>query len=83
VPGGILLVETPNPLSPFALGEFHTDPTHVTPIPPERLRFELEAAGFEAPRLLFQGPIPPGFRFGPDPRSYYLDYAAIAYRSAK
>ena len=31
-PGGVLIVETPNPLSPFALGVFHTDARHVAPM---------------------------------------------------
>ena len=82
VPGALLIVETPNPLCPFALGQFHTDPTHVAPLPPERLRFAIEAAGFEGTRTLFQVRAP-GVQFaGSDPRAYYMDYAIIAYRSA-
>jgi SAM-dependent methyltransferase len=81
-PGAVLVVETPNPLSPFALSHFYTDPTHIAPIPPERLRFSIEAAGFEATRTLFQAKIPAQFPMGPDPRAYYMDYAIIAYRSA-
>ena len=80
-PGAPLIIETPNPLSPFALGHFHTDPTHLAPIPPERMRFEVELAGFERARILFQGRIPQGQFAGPDPRSHYVDYAVIAYRS--
>lgn len=78
--GAVLIVETPNPLSPFALGQFHTDPTHVDPIPPERLRFAVEAAGFERSRTLFQARVPPGVFAGPDAKAYYMDYAIIAYR---
>jgi SAM-dependent methyltransferase len=81
-PGAALIVETPNPLSPFALGQFHTDPTHVAPIPPERLRFTIEAAGFERTRTLFQALVPGTPFMGPDPRAYYMDYAIIAYRSS-
>lgn len=81
-PGAPLIVETPNPLSPFALGQFHTDPTHIAPIPPERLRFAVEAAGFERTRTLFQARVPGQPFMGPDPRAYYMDYAIIAYRSA-
>ena len=33
---------------PFALGMFHTDPTHISPIPPERMRYSMEAAGSSA-----------------------------------
>ena len=80
-PGAVLILETPNPLSPYALGLFHTDPTHKAPIPPERLRFDIEAAGFERSRTLFQARIPGDKFAGPDPRAYYADYAIIAYRS--
>ncbi|MBS0326606.1 MAG: methyltransferase domain-containing protein [Proteobacteria bacterium] len=79
-PGALLIVETPNPLSPFALAHFHTDPTHVTPLPPERVRFAIEAAGFCDTRTLFQGRIPPDQFAGPDPRAYYMDYAVTARR---
>jgi O-antigen chain-terminating methyltransferase len=82
LPGALLIVETPNPLCPFALGQFNTDPTHVAPLPPERLRFAIEAAGFEATRTLFQARAPGAPFAGPDPRAYYMDYAIIAYRSA-
>jgi O-antigen chain-terminating methyltransferase len=82
VPGAVLIVETPNPLSPFALGTFHTDPTHISPIPPERMRYAVEAAGFERTVTLFQARIPEGQFAGPDPRAYYADYAIVAYRSA-
>lgn len=80
-PRAVLIVETPNPLSPFALGVFHTDPTHVSPLPPERLRYSIEAAGFEHARTLFQARIPKDQFAGPDPRAYYADYAIIAERS--
>jgi hypothetical protein len=65
VPGAVLIVETPNPLSPFALGTFHTDPTHISPIPPERMRYAVEAAGFERTVTLFQARIPEGQFAGP------------------
>jgi SAM-dependent methyltransferase len=81
VPGAPLFVETPNPLSPFALGVFHTDSTHVNPIPPERMRYSIEAAGFERTLTLFQARIPEGQFAGPDPRAYYADYAIVAYRT--
>ena len=82
VPGALIIIETPNPLSPFVLGEFHTDPTHVAPIPPQRLQFDLEMSGFTNVRTLFQAPIPGEHYFGQDARSYYLDYALIATRRA-
>jgi len=83
LPGAPLIIETPNPLSPFALAVFHTDPTHVSPIPPERMRYSIEAAGFEQTLTLFQAKIPADQFAGPDPRAYYADYAIIARRSAQ
>jgi O-antigen chain-terminating methyltransferase len=79
-PGGIFILETPNPLSPFALGVFHTDPTHVQPLPPEAARYAIEAAGLERTRTLYQARIPRDQFAGPDPRSYYADYAILAWR---
>jgi O-antigen chain-terminating methyltransferase len=79
-PGATIIVETPNTLSPFAMGVFHTDPTHVTPLPPERLRYAVEAAGFVETRTLFQSRIPGDQFAGRDPRAYYMDYAIIALR---
>ena len=46
-PGGILLLETPNPLSvAVTAGSFWLDPTHVRPVHPEMLRASYESAGF-------------------------------------
>lgn len=78
--GALLIIETPNPLSPFALGHFHTDPTHVAPLPPERVRFSVELAGFKDARTLFQSRIPGNAFGGPDPRAHYCDYAIVAVR---
>jgi O-antigen chain-terminating methyltransferase len=80
-PGAVLVIESVNPHSPFALGNFHMDPTHVAPVPPERVRFYMELAGFVRTRTLLQAPIP-GWAFGgPEPRAHYCDYAVIGYRS--
>jgi O-antigen chain-terminating methyltransferase len=82
-PGALLLLETPNPLSTFALSVFHSDPTHVRPLPPEALRYAVEAAGFARTRTLYQARIPLDQFAGPDPRAYYADYAIIALRSSR
>lgn len=82
-PGGVFILETPNPLSPFALGVFHTDSTHIAPLPPEAMRYAIEAAGFERTRTLFQARIPGDQFAGPDPRAYYADYAIIASRASQ
>lgn len=48
VPGGILLLETPNPLN-LAVGaaSFYVDPTHMRPLHPQLLEFLMSARGFE------------------------------------
>jgi SAM-dependent methyltransferase len=47
-PGGILILETPNPEN-ILVGthEFYLDPSHQKPIPPNLLRFLVEQQGFE------------------------------------
>lgn len=46
-PGGLLILESPNPHSlPAATVGFHCDPTHVRPLPPELLAFVLEWCGY-------------------------------------
>ena len=75
---GLLVVATV--VGAAACATIDTDPTHVDPIPPERLRFAVEAAGFERSRTLFQARVPPGVFAGPDAKAYYMDYAIIAYR---
>jgi O-antigen chain-terminating methyltransferase len=48
-PGGVLVIETINPRSSFALGEhFYADPSHVRPVHPETLRFLCEEIGFSS-----------------------------------
>ena len=47
-PGGVLVLETPSPLSiVVAARSFWLDPTHLRPVHPEMLRVMMEAAGFE------------------------------------
>ncbi|WP_050605815.1 bifunctional 2-polyprenyl-6-hydroxyphenol methylase/3-demethylubiquinol 3-O-methyltransferase UbiG [Ruegeria sp. 6PALISEP08] len=46
-PGGLLILETPNPENPLVgLVNFHLDPTHVRPLPPILTSFLTEHAGF-------------------------------------
>lgn len=51
--GGFLILETPNPenLSVSSFG-FYMDPTHIRPIPPDLLTFQIEQAGFTQHKLL-------------------------------
>lgn len=53
-PGGILLLETPNPENiNIATYRFYTDPTHIRPIPPELLNFIVSYAGLTSHTLRF------------------------------
>ncbi len=48
-PGGVLVVETPNPLSVVVgASSFWLDPTHQRPVHPDALELLFEHAGFEA-----------------------------------
>lgn len=52
-PGGLLIVETPNPENlAVATWSFHLDPTHVRPIPPPLMAYYAELAGFRTNRIL-------------------------------
>ena len=47
MPGGIILLETPNPSNLRVSGlSFYLDPTHRRPLHPDFLRFAIERAGF-------------------------------------
>jgi O-antigen chain-terminating methyltransferase len=52
-PGGLLILETPNPENLF-VGAcwFHYDPTHRAPLPPDLLQFMVDRAGFVSSRIL-------------------------------
>jgi len=53
-PGGVVLLETINPLSLFALSRiFFLDPSHQRPLHPEYLRYLLENSGFAGVEVLF------------------------------
>ncbi|WP_230975329.1 class I SAM-dependent methyltransferase [Burkholderia multivorans] len=52
-PGGLLILETPNPENIIVAGcNFYLDPSHKHPIPSELLRFVAEHAGFARVKLL-------------------------------
>ena len=58
-PGGLLLLETPNPLSVSVTARsFWLDPTHVRPVHPEMLRASYESAGFGGIERLDLRPYP-------------------------
>lgn len=52
-PGGLLILESPNPENPSVGGaSFYLDPTHVRPIPPALLAFLAEHHGFARVKVL-------------------------------
>lgn len=58
-PGGVLVLETPNPLSVVvAARNFWLDPTHVRPVHPESLKLMYELAGFDPVERLDLRPFP-------------------------
>jgi SAM-dependent methyltransferase len=53
-PGSLLLLETINPLSLFALSRIYfLDPTHRQPLHPEYMRYLLGSSGFSAVEIIF------------------------------
>ena len=52
MPGGLLILETPNPEN-LAVGgcTFWYDPTHIRPLPPAMMQFYVRTAGFEPVRI--------------------------------
>jgi O-antigen chain-terminating methyltransferase len=58
-PGGILLLETPNPLSVVvAARNFWLDPTHRRPVHPESLKLSFDLAGFDPVERIDLRPFP-------------------------
>ncbi len=59
-PGGVLILETPSPLSlVVAARNFWLDPTHARPVHPDSLRLSFELAGFDPVERLDLRPFPP------------------------
>jgi O-antigen chain-terminating methyltransferase len=57
-PQGILVFETVNPLSVFALVQvYYLDLSHRNPIHPQALKFMLEASGFEDVEIKYSAPL--------------------------
>ncbi len=67
MPGGMLILETPNPEN-LLVGahSFYNDPTHRNPIPPEPLRFLVDQRGFTEVEILRLHPFPAELRLGAD-----------------
>jgi SAM-dependent methyltransferase len=60
-PGGVLVMETPNPtcLTVFA-DSFYKDPSHIRPLHPDMMQFLFETTGFEDVELRFSAPVSAG-----------------------
>jgi SAM-dependent methyltransferase len=57
-PSGVLVLETVNPLSLFALVNiFFLDMSHITPVHPLAAKFLLETAGFKDVTVRYSGPL--------------------------
>ncbi len=67
-PGGVLLMETPNPEALFIFSTFfYVDLTHIKPIHPEALRWAFEACGFDDVRIQRSQRVPDSARLAPVP----------------
>ncbi len=62
-PGGVLILETPSPLSVVvAARNFWLDPTHLRPVHPESLKLTFEQAGFDPVERIDLRPFPDAAR---------------------
>lgn len=81
-PGGLLVAETINPLSPLALRSYFADLTHAQPLVPETLELLVRRAGFREveTRFLNEPPAPERLRDVGLPRDPAFDDARAALR---
>jgi SAM-dependent methyltransferase len=57
-PSGVIILETINPTSVFALVQiYHLDLSHQNPVHPQALKFMLEASGFESVEIRYSSPL--------------------------
>lgn len=90
MPGGVLLLETPNPDNLMVgANSFYWDPTHIKPVPPPLLQFMAEFQGFSEASILPVNPIPEELQVHEDTEAarrinHFMysaqDYALIARR---
>jgi O-antigen chain-terminating methyltransferase len=76
-PGGVLVAETINPLSPLALRSYFADLTHAQPLVPETLELLARQAGFAEVDVRYLNP-PPAPE-GLEPRVAELLFAPLDY----
>ncbi len=56
--GGVLLLETINPVTLSALRNYFADLTHAQPLVPETLKFLVESTGFRDVTITYHNPLP-------------------------
>jgi O-antigen chain-terminating methyltransferase len=62
-PGGVLILETPNPKCLMVFADtFYKDPSHVQPAHPDTMHFLFEALNFHQVELRFLEPVDPFMR---------------------
>jgi SAM-dependent methyltransferase len=62
-PGGVLILETPNPTCLMVFADtFYKDPSHTQPAHPDTMQFLFEALNFYQVELRFLGPVDPFMR---------------------
>ncbi len=76
-PGGVLLLETVNPESVYAMKWFWMDLSHVRPVPGPSLAHLLGAAGFRDVVIDYRSPVPESDRI-PDPAAGSADLAPVS-----
>jgi SAM-dependent methyltransferase len=76
-PGGLLVAETINPLSPLALRNYFADLTHAQPLVPETLALLARHAGFAEPEIRYLNAPEPAE--GVDPRLNEIVFAPLDY----
>src|SRR6266550_1728370 len=76
-PGGLLIAETINPLSPLALRNYFADLTHAQPLVPDTLELLARHAGFGEPEIRYANAPEPAE--GVDPRLNEIVFAPLDY----
>lgn len=79
VPGGLVLIETVNPVCDYSMKYFYLDPTHIKPHHPEALRFYSEWVGFEKFKILYYQPLDEWGKM--NDVTNYLGYSLIGYKT--
>jgi SAM-dependent methyltransferase len=65
-PGGVLVLETPNPKCLMIFADtFYKDPSHIQPAHPDTMQFLFEATGFHDVGLRFSAHVNPALRIPP------------------